>query len=127
MENKELEQKVEEVVSVDQDVVEDTVVEEGPGIVLFDYADFKLKCNCGHVQTMRENVQGGLALQLYCTDYHSLTLACEKCGNTLTAFFEEASNPPVQTIEEIMEDVETLDQLGNENSVQESVQEEDKA
>lgn len=83
---------------------------------LFEWADMKLRCTCGHEQTLGENIQGGIRFDLYATDKHTLGLMCESCSTKLELFFVEATNPPKEeeqdeqsTTEQVEEPAETAD------------------
>lgn len=61
--------------------------------IQFDYADFKMRCSCGNIQTIDEKVKGLLQFNMYTTDMHNMLLVCPACNHELELFFTEAEAP----------------------------------
>jgi hypothetical protein len=63
---------------------------EKPVITPFERGDLYVKCACGEVEYLEKGVKNGIQIQIPCTDYHKLTLACKKCGANITIGFVES-------------------------------------
>ena len=59
----------------------------------FEYADFKMRCSCGHIHTIDTQVQGMLRFDMHTTDMHNMLLQCPACGHELELYFTEAEAP----------------------------------
>lgn len=96
-----------------------TTIEGDPKV--FEYADMYLVCHsCGHRMKIFESVKGGMQINLFTTDKHTLTLTCENCGNELELLYEEAE-PPKEIEDEENEEIQSEI---TEDSEQESEEEE---
>lgn len=95
--------------------LEEPIVPQRP--VIYEQADLKLGCSCGHVTTIETNVpKGAMRYEVYTVQGSTLPLMCESCGNKLTLYFDEAENPTVTDEQPTVEPVQEIDAETTETS-----------
>ena len=78
--------------------------------VVYRAGDLCIKCfKCSAVNTLQENVNGGLRFDMYTTDQHKIILRCPTCGNKMELFYTESAS------------VEILDEYNADNITSEDV------
>lgn len=74
--------------------------------VVYRAGDLCIKCfKCSAVNTLQENVNGGLRFDMYTTDQHKIILRCPTCGNKMELFYTESKE--VEILEEVTENPTT--------------------
>jgi RNase P subunit RPR2 len=69
---------------------------------IFEYGDLTVTCGaCGHEQRVQKSVKGGIQLPaLYTVEKAHLTIACEKCKNSMKLHFKETAPEDIIVQEE---------------------------
>lgn len=102
-----------------------------PKPIIYEQADLKLQCTCGHTTVLETNVpKGAMRYEVYTVEGSTLPLMCEECGHKLTLFFDPAENPTIvdeqpkiesvqETDAETSEDDRTIEPRGEEQQTEE--------
>jgi len=58
----------------------------------YEFGDLYVKCKCGNEDWVASGLEGGIRVDLYTTNSHTMKMECSKCGASLSLCFKEAKD-----------------------------------